>query len=94
MVLTIKNYCGFHCTGPSVTLLIFLQTAEFNGEYARPMDYENGNKNIFGLLVVIELKDENSTILTYKLAEFVRVFFIEEYEKRRPTLIIDILGQL
>ena len=65
----------------SVTLIIFLKTAEFNGEYARPMDYENGNKNIFGLLVVIELKDENSTILTYKLAEFVRVFLLKNMKK-------------
>ena len=45
------------------------------------MDYENGNKNIFGLLVVIELKDENSTILTYKLAEFVRVFLLKNTKK-------------
>ena len=29
--------------------------------------YENGHKNIFGLSVVLELKVENGTILTFKV---------------------------
>ena len=36
-------------------------------KYIRPKKYENGHKNIFGLSVVLELKVENSTILTFKV---------------------------
>ena len=66
--------------------VIFLQKVEFSGEYARPKNYENGHKDIFGLSVVLELKVENSTILTFKViflcqksAESFWFFFIEEY---------------
>ena len=41
--------------------------SEFSGEQARPKNYENGHKNNFGLSVVLELKVENSTILTFKV---------------------------
>ena len=65
------------------------------------MDYENVHKNIFGLSVVLELKVGNSTILIFKviflcqkLAESFGFFIIEEYEKGKPTFIIDIFGQL
>ena len=43
----------------SVTNAIFLQASDFSGEWARPKNYENRYKNIFGLLVVLELKVEN-----------------------------------
>ena len=47
--------------------VIFLQAAEFSGKYARPKNYENSHKTIFGLSVILELKVENSTILTFNV---------------------------
>jgi hypothetical protein len=32
----------------------------------RPKKYENGHKNIYGFFVVLEMKVENSIILTFK----------------------------
>ena len=51
----------------SVPKVIFLQAAEFSGSQVRLKNYENGHKNIFGLSVVLELKVENSKILTFKV---------------------------
>ena len=49
------------------------------------MDYENSHENIFGLLIVLESKVENSPILIFKV-----IFFIGEYKEGTPTFIIDI----
>ena len=38
---------------------------EFSGLYARPKNYENGHKNIFGLSVALELKVKNSKTLSF-----------------------------
>ena len=48
-----------------VTKVVADHGFEFSGLYARPKTYENGHKNIFGLSVVLELKVENSKILTF-----------------------------
>ena len=63
------------------------------------MDYENRHQNIFGLLVVLELKVESSTILILKVIFYDQnwwihsdFFFIEEYKKGGPTFITDIFG--
>ena len=41
-----------------VTSLEQLSLAEFSGEKTRPMDYENGHKNTFGCLVVLDLIED------------------------------------
>ena len=65
------------------------------------MDYENGHKNIFGRLVVLEWKVENSTTYSDFQSHFFFVkigrilqnfFFIEKYKNGRPTFIGDIFG--
>ena len=55
-------------------------------------NYENGHKNIFGLSVILELKIENSKILTFKViflsqksTESFSTFFIKEYEKKKSN---------
>jgi hypothetical protein len=48
-----------------VTKVVADHGSEFRGEYARPKHYENGHRNIFGLFVVLELKVENSKILSF-----------------------------
>ena len=57
----------------------------------RLKNYENGHKNNFGLSVVLELKLENSKILTFKVIflcqKFSIVFFIEEYKKEQLLLL-------
>ena len=71
----------------SVIRLIFLQAPEFSRELARPKNYEKGHRNIYGISVVLELKVENCTILTFKVILYVKnqlnpfYFFIEEYKK-------------
>ena len=67
----------------SVPKVIFLQEAEFSGWLVRPKNYKNGLKNIFGLLVVLELKVENSTILTFKVI-FLRQKLTESFSSQ-PT---------
>ena len=62
----------------------------------RSKNYENGHKNIFGLLVALELKVENSTILTFKVIFLCQkidrilfnFFFIEEYKKGEQLLLM------
>ena len=44
----------------SVPKVIFLQAAVFGGSYVRIKNYKNGHKNIFGLVVVLELKVETA----------------------------------
>ena len=44
----------------SVPKVIFLQAAVFSGSYVRIKNYKNGHKNIFGLVVVLELKVETA----------------------------------
>jgi hypothetical protein len=39
-----------------MTNVIFLQASEFSGQQAKPNNYENSHKNIFGLSYVLELK--------------------------------------
>ena len=63
------------------------------------MDYENIHKTIFGLSVVLELKVENSTILTFKVIFYAKnwpnpshFFFIEEYKKEEQLLLLSYFG--
>ena len=65
-----KKLCNLYV---SVTRLIFLQAASL--VVNKQVDYENGHTNIFGLLVVLELKVENSTILNFKVNEIFLIFF-------------------
>ena len=61
------------------------------------MDYENDHNDIFGLSVLLELKhnsDIQSHFSTLKLAESFWFLFIEEYKKRRSTLIIELFWQI
>ena len=60
--------------------------------YGTYIVYHYGHRNIFGVLVVLELKVKNSTILTFKviflyqkLAESF-LFFTEEYYKKGDKL--------
>ena len=50
----------------SVPKVIFLQAAVFGGSYVRIKNYKNGHKNIFGLVVVLELKVETEKFLLLK----------------------------
>jgi len=50
-----------------VTNVIFLQASGFGGEWAGAGNYEGSHKGVFGLSVVLELKVQNSVILTFKV---------------------------
>ena len=73
--------------------VIFLQAAEFISKTKEL--HKNGHKNIFGFSVVLELKVENSKILTFKViflcqksTESFSIFFIEEYKKGEQLLLL------
>ena len=54
-----------HVSTSRVSKVVVDHRSEFSGEEARPKNYENGLKNIFGLSVVLESKVENSKILRF-----------------------------
>ena len=67
-----------------------LSLAEFSGEKVRPKVYENGHKNVLGIWIDLEGKVKYSTILSEINRIFLNFFYIEEYENRRTTFIINI----
>ena len=73
-----------------VTSLEQLSLAEFSGELVRPKVYENDHKNVLGIWIDLEGKVKYSTILSEINRIFLNFFYIEEYENRRTTFIINI----